>query len=91
MVRPHRKPRAEQDVEDVAVVDLRAPGPTADGVLDTAAVRAVLESAAEVIFSDGVSREFLDQWTFETVQLLEAKDRAKQPRDRAKPVSAGRR
>ncbi len=80
MSHPERTPAS-------AVVDLRATG----GIPETAAVRAVLESAADVIFSDGVSPEFLDQWTFETVQLLEARAA---PHDAARPartgVSAGR-
>jgi hypothetical protein len=75
------------------VVDLRSPGeqPPAE------TVRTVLESAADVIFSDGVSAEFLDQWTFETVQLLESRARvAAEAAARAgtkrtrRPVSAGR-
>jgi hypothetical protein len=33
-------------------------------------VRAVLLAAADVIFSDGVSDAFIDQWTDETLRLL---------------------
>ena len=33
-------------------------------------VRRVLVAAAEVIFSDGVSETFLDQWADETVFML---------------------
>jgi hypothetical protein len=54
-------------------------------------VRTVLESAADVIFSDGVSAEFLDQWTFETVQLLESRARSAAAARTRRPVSAGRR
>jgi hypothetical protein len=66
------------------VVDVRA----SDEVLPAAQVRAVLESAADVIFSDGVSPEFLDQWTFETVQLLEQRARRSKRKPARRPVSA---
>lgn len=33
-------------------------------------IRLVLLAAADVIFSDGVSEAFIDQWVDETVQLL---------------------
>jgi hypothetical protein len=62
----HPDPKRRRTDDDV---DLRADEP----LPAAAQVRAVLESAADVIFSDGVSPEFLDQWTFETVQLLEAR------------------
>ena len=88
MVEPERKRASKTDV-----VDLRAPGRSTAATLSSEEVRAVLEAAADVIFSDGVSLEFLDQWTFETVQLLEARARAATTakRPRAKPVTAGRR
>jgi len=35
-------------------------------------VRAVLVAAADVVFADGVPRDFLDQWTEETCFLLRA-------------------
>ena len=35
-------------------------------------VRAVLAAAADVVFTDGVPREFLDQWAEETCFLLRA-------------------
>lgn len=37
------------------------------------ATRRILVSAADVIFSDGVSEAFLDQWTTETLALLECR------------------
>jgi hypothetical protein len=33
-------------------------------------VKRILAAAADVLFSDGVADEFLDQWTEETVFLL---------------------
>jgi hypothetical protein len=33
-------------------------------------VRAILEAAADVLFSDGVSSAFLEQWTDETIFVL---------------------
>ncbi len=57
-----------------AALDLREP----HGLCVTD-VRAVLESAADVIFSDGVSSEFLDHWTFETMQLLVTRAPARTP------------
>jgi len=33
-------------------------------------VRRILAAAADVLFSDGVAEEFLDQWAEETVFLL---------------------
>ncbi len=33
-------------------------------------IAAVLTAAADVIFSDGVTTEFLEYWTNETLQLL---------------------
>ena len=35
-------------------------------------VRTVLAAAADVVFSDGVPHEFLDQWAAETCFLLNA-------------------
>jgi hypothetical protein len=35
-------------------------------------VRQILAAAADVLFSDGVPEEFLDQWAEETVFLLSA-------------------
>lgn len=37
-----------------------------------AEVRRILAAAADVLFSDGVSDEFLDRWEDETVCLLTA-------------------
>lgn len=72
MVDPDRpRQSARPAPSEREVVDLRAS--SGQPVAET--VRTVLESAADVIFSDGVSAEFLDQWTFETVQLLEARSR----------------
>ena len=89
MVDPDRPPQSAPSQREV--VDLR--GSSGQAAAET--VRMVLESAADVIFSDGVSAEFLDQWTFETVQLLEARARpASDPATRAAAtptrVSAGR-
>jgi hypothetical protein len=89
-----RAPSASSAPSEREVVDLEA----LSAVPAEATVRNVLESAADVIFSDGVSAEFLDQWTFETVQLLESRARsaaaeaAREGAPRARrPVSAGRR
>jgi hypothetical protein len=40
-------------------------------------VRRTLAAAADVLFSDGVSVAFLDQWAEETVFLLEADSAAR--------------
>ncbi len=40
-------------------------------------VRRTLAAAADVLFSDGVSDAFLDQWAEETVFLLEADSAAR--------------
>jgi hypothetical protein len=37
-------------------------------------VRRVLVAAADVIFSDGVSKAFLDHWTAETLLLLSIRE-----------------
>lgn len=42
-------------------------------------VRAILEAAADVLFSDGVSSAFLDQWTDETIFVLSASRTANTP------------
>jgi hypothetical protein len=36
-------------------------------------VRAVLEAAADVVFSDGVSDDFIEQWAQDTLFLLRAR------------------
>jgi hypothetical protein len=36
-------------------------------------VRAVLEAAADVVFSDGVSDDFIEQWAQDTLFLLHAR------------------
>jgi hypothetical protein len=36
-------------------------------------VRAVLEAAADVVFSDGVSDDFIEQWAQDTLFLLQAR------------------
>ncbi|HEY3834674.1 MAG TPA: hypothetical protein VGO03_20440 [Acidimicrobiia bacterium] len=86
---PARPTPSERDVVDLRSLDEQPIAET---------VRTVLESAADVIFSDGVSAEFLDQWTFETTQLLETRARAaaeatarKGAKRTQRPVSAGRR
>ncbi len=33
-------------------------------------IRRILEAAADIVFSDGVSVEFLDYWTAATAELL---------------------
>ncbi len=85
MTPAQRRDRESADTRDV--VDLRAN----EQPLDASVVREILESAADVIFSDGVSAEFLDQWAFETVQLLEARARNRSGQKARSPVSAGRR
>ncbi len=42
-------------------------------------VRTILTAAADVLFSDGVSDEFLDQWTDETRLLLNLGRRPAEP------------
>jgi hypothetical protein len=90
-MRPQRKPRNSSDSIDLRDADLGSDGANGGRDARVAEVRAVLESAADVIFSDGISAEFLDQWTFETVQLLEQREaRTQRPRRTRRPVSAGR-
>ena len=46
-------------------------------------VLAILEAAADVIFSDGVSAEFLEHWTTATIDLI-----ARRVESRPVPVGA---
>jgi hypothetical protein len=43
---------------------------TVDSIPTRDEVRQILTAAADVLFSDGVAEEFLDQWADETVFML---------------------
>jgi hypothetical protein len=47
--------------------------PLVQATLDPSDVRAVLEAAADVVFSDGVSDDFIEQWAQDTLFLLRAR------------------
>jgi hypothetical protein len=54
-------------------------------------IRDVLAAASDVVFSDGVSEAFLDQWAAETVFVLSARHEAEGRAGARVGASSGRR